>query len=304
MPGAGLGPVPGVDDAAWVHTTPRLVGFGHDFRVRTMDAELGRFLDDVYGAMAQEGAAASHVYSLLDRGPSSAGPRFGVYIDGDVIADVESAHDALGYLIWHVNQSVAASVEGQVVLHAAALDHGGHALVLPGRAGAGKTTLAAGLLGRGLRYLSDEAVAVDGSTTTLRGYAKPLSLGPGSQGVLAHLEPAVHPEVGPYVGDDWHLAPAAFGPDRVVATSAPRFVIAPRYEPGAVTALEPLRRAEAVTVLAANSFNFHALGADGLLDLAAMVRVCDCYRLVVGDLSEACDLLEARLGWQPDAMAC
>jgi hypothetical protein len=45
--------------------------------------------------------------------------------------------------------------------------------------------------------------------------------------------------------------------------------------------------------LGENSFNLHDHAAAGFKVLGAVVRECACYRLVVGDLREACDLLLA-----------
>ncbi len=58
------------------------------------------------------------------------------------------------------------------VLHAAAIDVGGRALVLCGPSGAGKTTLTLALASRGLRILTEEGVWIDRSGT-VRGLARP-----------------------------------------------------------------------------------------------------------------------------------
>jgi hypothetical protein len=71
------------------------------------------------------------------------------------------------------------------------------------------------------------------------------------------------------------------------------FVAVPLYKRGAVTVLTPMRRAEPVQGLADNAFNFHRWGACGLRLLAAVVAAGDCYRLRVGDLDEACDVLRS-----------
>lgn len=59
------------------------------------------------------------------------------------------------------------------LLHAAAFDVAGRALVLSGASGAGKTTLALGLASRGLRLLSEEVVWID-RAGTVRGLPRPL----------------------------------------------------------------------------------------------------------------------------------
>ena len=52
--------------------------------------------------------------------------------------------------------------EGRVLLHAACVQRGEHALVLAGRSGAGKSSLALEALRRGFEYFSDELTVTDG----------------------------------------------------------------------------------------------------------------------------------------------
>ncbi len=59
------------------------------------------------------------------------------------------------------------------LLHAAALERDGRALVLAGPSGAGKTTLALALVARGWRIATEEMVLID-SSLAVRGLARPL----------------------------------------------------------------------------------------------------------------------------------
>jgi hypothetical protein len=61
------------------------------------------------------------------------------------------------------------------ILHAAALEVNGRALVLSGASGAGKTTLTLALAARGYRLLTEEVVAID-TTGTVRGLPRPLHI--------------------------------------------------------------------------------------------------------------------------------
>jgi len=59
------------------------------------------------------------------------------------------------------------------LFHAAALAWQGRGLLLPGKISAGKTTLTAWLLSRGLDYLTDELVFIPQGTVAVRGLARP-----------------------------------------------------------------------------------------------------------------------------------
>jgi hypothetical protein len=68
-------------------------------------------------------------------------------------------------------------------------------------------------------------------------------------------------------------------------------VVAPRYERGAATAIEPLRAAEALSTLAQHAFHIERDGQRTLDVLARMVEASSCYRLVSGDVTEATNAL-------------
>ncbi|MGH9297049.1 MAG: hypothetical protein ACRDZP_03625, partial [Acidimicrobiales bacterium] len=80
-------------------------------------------------------------------------------------------------------------------------------------------------------------------------------------------------------------------PDPVGASCQLRCVILPEHVPGAPTKLEPMRRSEAVLGLMANAFNFAAFGGEGVARLAEIVRGVSTYRLRMGALAPAVDLV-------------
>ena len=82
-----------------------------------------------------------------------------------------------------------------MLVHAGAVEWDGHAALFPAPMESGKTTLVAGLVRAGARYLSDEAAAIDPETLLVHPFPKSLTIGAGSWEVLADLAPAVDPEV-------------------------------------------------------------------------------------------------------------
>ena len=64
-------------------------------------------------------------------------------------------------LEWGLNWCVAGHAHQYLMLHAAALERNGRAVILPGDPGAGKSTLTAALMLSGWRLLSDEITLVD-----------------------------------------------------------------------------------------------------------------------------------------------
>jgi len=278
----------------WPYQTAPCQALGLDFAVRVMDPFLGAYLDRILVHRTFPGPSA-HLYSLVDRGPQIR-LRYALFLDDNLIETLCGPGIALAYLLWHINRSVIEHTPDLLLLHAAAVECGGMTLLLPAPTESGKTTLAAGLVQAGLRYVTDEAVAIDPDTKRVVPYPKALSVDPGSWSVLAALRPHVTEEVRPYLDRQWHVIPDAIRPGAVAAASVPGFVIAPRYQAGAETALVPIGRAEAVAILAENAFNLDLHGRLGLNLLADVVRRCRCYRLTIADLDDACESIFDLLG--------
>lgn len=286
---------PTASSAALAYTTRRFSALGHDFAVRTNDEALGRYLDDLFGCLARAGQPSTH-YTILDRGAASC-KRFELRFGGDLVVQSPVPPRVLEYLLWHVNRQVVACAGDLVPIHAAAAAIDGGALLLAGPAGSGKSTLVAGLVRRGFAYLTDEVAAIDPLSLLVRPFPRPLSIEAGSQGVLADLEPVVDPDAARYLSGTWHVNPHSIRAGDTVSPPAPvRWVMFPRYQRGAPTELVPLGRAEALIALLDNCFDNGSEGARRLITVGQALAEARCWRLVTGDLDEACELVARELG--------
>jgi hypothetical protein len=282
------------DAFAWTYRTPPLRALGFTFAIRSSSEVVGRYLHELLSAF-EEAAVPEHVYSFVERRWS--GDRFDVYRDGDVVSTNASASTALRHLLWDINRAVITSMPDRLVLHASAVEHEGRAVLFPAPMGAGKTTLAAGLIQRGLRYLTDEAVAMDATSLEVQPYPKPLSIETGSWDVLRQLHPDVDPRLEAFLGSAWYVPPTAIRRDVVARPCVPGAVIVPRYEHGARSRCVGIRRSEALIDVAENAFNITGFGARRGMDvLARLVRSSRCYRLTMGDLDDACSIVLDVLG--------
>ena len=175
----------------------------------------------------------------------------------------------------------------------------GSAVALPGEMEAGKTTLTAGLVRAGLGYLTDEALAFDRDTLLVHPYPKPLSIDPGAWPLFPELAPPDPGEEG-YDCVQWQVPATAIRPGALADPCPVVAVVFPRYEAGADTALSPVGRGEALVELAKNTFRFKERGAPELDLLAELARSVECYRLTMGELDGAVDLVAGLLGVSPD----
>jgi len=281
-----------LDAREWPRTTPQYRALDLAFTVRVMGDDLADYVEAIFSPLLAppsdtRAAVPHHVYSVLDEGERYQ-RRYAVYFDGQPIVRTPSEPMALVYLLWHLNRAVVEASDRRLLLHAAAAEHQGAAVLLPAPMDAGKTTLVAGLTLRGFGYLTDEVVAIDPSTRRVDPFPKPLSIELGSWEVLAPLRPAPDARFARFSDEIWHVVPDAIRPGAAAGPSVPRVVVTPRYESGARTVIEPMSRAEAVMMLAENAFNFASHKAAGLDTLAAVVRRCECYRLTTGSLDDAC----------------
>jgi hypothetical protein len=276
------------DAQPWTYETGRFLALGHDFSVRTSDPDLGRYLDSLFGSLHSSGRAAHH-YLVVDRGATEVYP-YELHFDDVRITRTASPSVVLSVLLWHINRRVVEASPEWLLLHAAGAEIGGRAVLLPARMESGKTTLVAGLVRAGMRYLTDEAAALDPATLTIHPYPKPLSVDAGSWEVLSDLNPG---EAVPalYRRDQWAVDVRSIRDDAIGRNSRAALIVSPRYIRGGQTAFSPLRKAEALFLLTENAFNLEEHGAGGFDALARLVRSCACYRLTVGDLDAACELV-------------
>ncbi len=287
------------------HCTPNLKALSYRFAVCCDDVSLGAHIDALLESLRDpadpaDGALAPHRYALA-ASPARAGV-VDLSRDGELMEPGLAPGDAVGWLMWDVNRLAAEQSGQHLLFHAGGLEADGIGILVPAASGSGKSTLTAGLAREGLGYLSDELVALelDGAGPgRLLAYPKPITVKPGSFAVLAEMDP------GP-LGDGWFgeggepggeprgewLVPVGERTGRRVGDPCrPGFVIVPRYDPAAETALTPLSETEAFFMLALHAVNLLPHSASGTEALGRLAAGCACYTLTVSDLDEACRLV-------------
>ena len=193
-------------------------------------------------------------------------------------------------LEWGMNWCVSTHCHQYLIVHAAVVERGGRALILPAPPGSGKSTLCAGLVHRGWRLLSDELTLLDPSSGHLIPLPRPVSLKNASIEVIrrfapqAVLSPTVHDTL---KGSVAHLKPPVESVHRALDQAAPRWIVMPRYEPGAEASLHLLSKGRAFMQLVDSAFNYHLHGPAGFELMGRVVEGCECYDFVYSDLEQA-----------------
>jgi hypothetical protein len=245
------------------------------FRVAALDATVGLEVGDpgladrlasVFAAMATD-VSVGHLLTVA----CDADGTWVLDMDGQPAGRASTFAGLVDALVMVLNRTAVAETARLLLLHGAAAERDGRAIILPAPSGSGKTTLVNHLAGNGFGYVADEIVAVDPETLRIVAYPKPFVL----EATPGELELCVHPPSG-----------------RSVEAGV---IVMPRYIPGGGGVLRPLRRSQAVLRIADNAFNFHLHGAEGLRTLAGLARRCATYELDVDDLDVATNSVTSAL---------
>lgn len=223
--------------------------------------------------------------------------RYTLYRDDDCLLDEARGYPAalVDFVASDVTRKAIEAQDGFLVVHAAAASWMGRGIIMPAGTGSGKTTTVAGLVRAGFDYLSDEAAPIDPRTRMVHPFPRPLALDLMSPiaGLADELPARYHDLMRRqqyYVPCDYIRAGSLGEPCRI------DYVLVPRYSSGSDTRLDPMTRAEALTLVAEQSFNFDQYGSNGLSLLADVLRDAHCFRLRIGDLEDAVTQVKKLVG--------
>jgi HprK-related kinase A len=197
---------------------------------------------------------------------------------------------AFPMLEWALNWCISTRAHAYLMIHAAVVERDGLAVILPAPPGSGKSTLCAALVSRGWRLLSDELALIRPQDGALVPVPRPISLKNRSIDVIRAFarDPVISPPVSNTTkGTVAHVKAPGDSVARAHETARPAWIIFPKYEAGAATALEPIPRARAFFRVAENAFNYSPLGAAGFNTLADTIDRSAIYDFRYSVLDEA-----------------
>lgn len=164
-----------------------------------------------------------------------------------------------------MNMQVALGERRRLLIHAAAVERNGKAVILPGDSGSGKSTLAALLGEAGWRLLADEFVMIDMATGLILPFPRAISL---KNSAIAAMEARIADPArfGPHLSDTpkgelRHLRPSAQAIERMDEPAQPALILFPSY--GFDPASEGVSRSELFARITEGSTNYIALGQPG-----------------------------------------
>jgi HprK-related kinase A len=202
---------------------------------------------------------------------------------------------AFALLEWGLNWCIATRAHQYLMLHSAALERDGNALILPAIPGSGKSTLAAALALSGWRLLSDEFGLLDWKTGLLQPVPRAIPLKNDSIEIIRRFSSQA--DIGPVFprtrkGDVAHLRPDKQALSRDMETVRPAWIVFPRYRAGSPVRLTPMPRHLAFVRLSQNAFNYRLIGAAGFAAVEHVVDTCPCWSAEYGDLDSILSALD------------
>ena len=215
-------------------------------------------------------------------------------VDGRVPHEDMPVEHALPVLEWGINLVIALRAHRFIMLHAAVLERGGQAIVMPALPGDGKTTLCAGLAHRGWRLFSDEFGLIEPDSDELVPMPRPMPLKNESIEVIRQFAPEA--EMGPVIpgtrkGTIAHVKPPADSVARAGQGARAGWVVFPKWQRDAALTLEEIPQAEGFMFLASNAFNYELRGEAAFIALRNLIDGARCFRLTYSDLDAAVESL-------------
>ncbi|MEM1189200.1 MAG: HprK-related kinase A [Pseudomonadota bacterium] len=191
---------------------------------------------------------------------------------------------------WGLNWCIATTAHRFLMLHCAAVERNGRAMLLPAMPGSGKSTLAAFLVAHGWRLLSDEFGIVDHDRGAVLPMPRAIPL--KNRSIEVFQERALDMRMGPLYpktrkGDVCHVFPPASALARQHIEAPPALIVFPRYSASEVFKLRKEPQHVTFTRLTNNAFNYRVCGEAGFRTATSLVQNVPGYDLSYSNIDQA-----------------
>lgn len=219
--------------------------------------------------------------------------------DGEIPFRPLAANQGFALLEWGMNWCIYNHAHAYLIIHGAALERNGQALLLPAPSGSGKSTLCGALMSRGWRLLSDELILINPSDGLIHPLGRPISLKNRSIDVLRAFAPEhliTDPIHDTAKGSVAHMKPTQDSVARSYERAFPRWTIFPQYTPGGAIEIAPIAKTELCMRLIDNAFNYNIHGKQGFQSLTRMASEMLGFTAAYENLEEMVDHINLMAG--------
>lgn len=268
-----------------------IVGFGDHYVAinwqGSLAAELIHFL--CRDLQSSGSATVQEVYDLVYS--SNTSPLFSLRKAEIQLYSGDCSYDLAYTLINEIlYQCIVDNRAGQAI-HAAAVSTELGGILIPGKSGAGKTTLTTWLAAHGCSYLTDELVILSGRPCRIHPFTRPLSLKTASSPALRSFIDFDHQEI--IAGSGGFMLPHRLINSRFSPATPPLSVILfPEYIASAPTELRQITAAHGCFRLMECYVNARNINDHGIGDLASFVRKTPIYQITYGSFDGLYQILK------------
>jgi HprK-related kinase A len=222
-------------------------------------------------------------------------PMVRVWANGQPLFEPTPLDRAFTALESSLNWSVAAVEFAPLVIHSAAVERDGCALIMPAPSGSGKSTLSAALALRGWRLLSDEMAVFPFEDERIHPNPRPVSLKNEAIDLIGDFEPSAlltRTYRGTPKGNVAYMRVPGTAISRAHEPAVPRLVIVPNFRKGEPAKLSALDKAEGFHWLVESSVNYASKLRSGFDTIARIVEQCEMFTFTYSDLGEAVAVID------------
>lgn len=197
---------------------------------------------------------------------------------------------AFPFFEWGLNWCVASQAHRYLIIHAAVVEKGGFAAILPAPPGSGKSTLCAALVSRGWRLLSDELALIRLGDGKLLPLPRPVSLKNASIQIIRGYAPDgifAREVTGTTKGTVCLMKPPGDSVARAGEMAQVAWIIFPKYQPNTRPQLVALPKSRTFMRVAENAFNYSLLGSRAFETLGKVIDGCQCFDFTYSALDDA-----------------
>ncbi|MCP4539159.1 MAG: hypothetical protein GY832_18640 [Chloroflexi bacterium] len=274
----------------------RLVCFaGSTVAIEYSGVRITAIIDFLYRYIPADSDVPPHMTYRVTSDPNS--KALSLYRNDTLIYMGDSDVILAELLMGDVNYNLADQSRGGLLFHAAGLAWQGKGIILPGRMGAGKTTLTTWLVAQSLGYLTDELVFVSHGTDTVQTITRPLNVKKPSWGALQTALPF---DLAAHTAQIWSTPRSNLIPPdlmRPVQLHEPPLglIVFPNYTPDSEFSLRPLSKAQAGLALMECLINARNLPDHGLSEIARLAQAAPAYKLTYAHFDQIKEPIEALL---------
>ena len=221
---------------------------------------------------------------------------YSLFCNGELVARCATKEELAPLLHAHAAAEAYSRTECLIAIHAAAVSHGKECIVLPAKAGNGKSTLTAAMIESGFQYCTDELVLLKHQTHTVQAVPVGIALKPGSWPVLKSFYPQL-PDLPVFLRPDGKRVRYLLPGKQALSSNPTRCypvhsLVFPVYQPTHTTGLSRISPADALCRLAEAGYDMEGgLDRERVTELVGWISGISCYELRVNDLREAVSLM-------------